>query len=543
VKLLALLVRHRFALAVIALGAFLHLYRLDVWPSPAGDEMNWFLMGVDVHEGRTPHLSEAGAFVPALFAYVVGAGFAGGSVDWWHARIVVAVAIVLLAIVAYAMCMLAGRPRAALFLLAWRLLAPWSLAWSRTTSVPYALATAIGTVGAIAFFMAIDARSSVRRAVGIVVSTQLLVLAFCGSPLAGLWAVGAGIVLLIHRDRRALLLSPGPAVALVLALVEVVPIVRGALKVAAAHGATWTGVTSYVGERTWNYLTAIADGLDGMATIQHFAWGRCASPAPSTVIFAATRLATCALLALAIHSCVRRTARSADPWGLRGAIMFGVAIVGTPVLLAPARDWGLGTIDTDRYAFAWSLPAALIVGALAEVAPRRGRLVPAIVSTWIVGPGSALWTLWQVNASIDCGVARADGGAWRGVQVAEGPRSIPEWLADATVRASPDGSLPLVVDDFFGLRAVEISLRARGAKNAVVFPKHGDGGEPLLPEGPFLVAMWPPSRFAPGMHWGNDVANTRLRASMPGRETKLVAAAKQPGGAPLLELWEVRGAR
>ncbi len=344
------------AIAVLLVGAALHLGRLTAWPSPAGDEMNWFDMASDAHAGRTPEMAEAASFASTLFARIVSLGFYVGEIDWWHARIGVAVLTLVLAAAADALLASSGRRTAGAVMLAWQLLSPWSLAWSRTASQPYAIMSGLGALGTILWWLALSEATPRRRAALLLASAQVFAVDLFRSPFAVAPIAAAELALVVHHRRRENMRWPWPWVALAMIFAETIPVARAASKVAGLHAYTFAQITADLGPRSVSFVRALLDGTDGAATILHFAWGRCQAPVATTAVFVAGRVLTVMLAVFLVWAVARKKARS-DEWSLPAAAGFVASAIATPILLAPARDWAMPTIDSDRYAFAWVMPS------------------------------------------------------------------------------------------------------------------------------------------------------------------------------------------
>ncbi len=534
----AVLGAHRWALLLFLVGAVVHLVRLDVWPAPAGDEVNWFEMAEDAHAGGSPQLQGIAGFASTLFARLVAVGFVGGKIDWWHARLPLALSVLILAALSYGVLFRAGRSRAGLFFMAWQLFSPWALVWSRTVSVSYAIMSGLGALGTLVFWIALDEKRATPRTLGLVIGSQLLMLDLYLSPFACAPLVASALVLLMHPARRSILRSPGPWLSLAFAAVEVFPMARAASGVAGLHGYTWAQISENAASRSLLFLRAIVDGLDGTATLQHFLWCTSATPVFSAVILFMARMSVLVIGALVLRAAVRGAARAEEPWAMRAVLTVAVALLTTPVLLAPARDWSMPTIDSDRYAFAWSMPAGMLVALVTSRGARLERVLSrAAMLAWVVLPGAALVVMAYLGPGPDCGVDRDGGGAWRGWRSVAGPKALPDWLADESMRAAEGGDAVLVIDDFFSLRAVQVSLRLRGARVKLLWPEHDAQQEPMLPSGRLLVALWPPSLFPQERPEGTEGPSMRLREIVEKRGGRRVAEATAQNGRPVLELW------
>jgi hypothetical protein len=122
---------------------------LGEFPGIAGDEGNWALMADAAARGSWVALPPEAAFVTPLFAWIL-APAAWVSVAWSSLR---AVPVLLVSLACVGVRVWGDEPlgprgaRAAAILLA---LHPWSVLWSRSISVPYALSLVCATLGPLA---------------------------------------------------------------------------------------------------------------------------------------------------------------------------------------------------------------------------------------------------------------------------------------------------------------------------------------------------------------------------------------------------------
>ena len=129
---------------LLLLALALRLPALERLPTPCGDEGNWAWYGRELAAGRAVALEPDARFVSLAFARLIAASISlfGSSFQAVRAPLVLGAALSMLG--AYALG--AGLRRRELGLAVAALLAthPWAVLWSRTATVPYALA--LGTM-------------------------------------------------------------------------------------------------------------------------------------------------------------------------------------------------------------------------------------------------------------------------------------------------------------------------------------------------------------------------------------------------------------
>lgn len=415
-------------LAVVALGLALRLPWLGAMPNPCGDEGNWPLLGLSLSRGLPASLPPDAGFVSTAFAWLIAGAFKVLGPSFMAARGVLVVGLV--ASVVAGASLLRRAPAAAFA--AVLLLHPWSVAWSRTASVPYALSLGLGALGSLAWFRALE----VRSAWGAFLAAQCLGVSFHFSPLAALPTLTCALWTLAPAQRWALrwpaLWASAGAGALHLA-----PLVRGVLAV--PRGGSATG-----GGRVVDAARMMVGDLSGASTLRHFA---------------GTSDTTEALAAAALVAALVVSARAVwrDPLGRFAALGLAVSVVGLPLMLAPARAWSMPTIDADRYGFALLVPWALWCAAWARSQPRRAVVVAGALAVAMTAP---LGVHFRYGGGPDLGlhVARG-GGRYRGWQVAGERVSLPVLVRRAVLDDA--GGRPAVVtwDDyaFHPIRFVDVA--------------------------------------------------------------------------------------
>ena len=341
-------------LSLVLLALALRLPWLDAVPNPAGDEGNWAWYGLEILEHRPAALHPDARFVSLAFARMIAAAYALFGPSFAAARSVLVAGVTASVVASYALSKRLSLPRAAVVIAATLALHPWSVMWSRTVCVPYALALSLGVIGPLAWLDALRT----RRWWSVLLASQLLGAAMHFSPLA-LIPIAACALWAIHQ-RLSWKLVP---IALT-GFAHVIPmLVAGAGVVRGYDGRPRHHFTLF-GERVYVYLRTVLGSLDGEATLRHVT-GHELPLAPELLVAAA-------VIAVLVIS-----ARPApeDPPPARdlsqyAALHMAIALVGLPVILSPARPWNLPAIDAERYGFVVVAPFALALGALAE---RRTR--------------------------------------------------------------------------------------------------------------------------------------------------------------------------
>ncbi len=415
---------------VVALALALRLPWLGAMPTPCGDEGNWPLLGLSLSRGLPASLPPDAGFVSTAFAWLIAGSFRVFGPSFMAARLVLVVGLI--------GCALGGarllRRGPAVAFAAVLLLHPWSVAWSRTASVPYALSLGLGALGCVAWWSALGARSTM----GTLLAAQCLGVSFHFSPLAALPALTCALWTLAPGQRWALR-WPALWASAVAGALHLVPLVRGVLAVprGAAHDH---------GGRVVDAARMMIGDLSGASTLRHFAG----------VTGTTEALAGVAWIALAVVS-ARAVWR--ESLGRFAALGIAVSAVGLPLMLAPARAWSMPTIDADRYGFALLVPWALWCAAWARSQPKRAAVGAGALAMVM----TALMTshfLWGGGADLGLDVARG-GGRYRGWQVARERVALPV-LVRRAVLDDARGEPAVVTWDDYALHPVRFVDVASG---------------------------------------------------------------------------------
>lgn len=509
-------------LLVLALAAALRLPALGWLPSPAGDEGNWATYGLLLSRGQPAALAPDASFVSLLYAHlisvsirVLGPGFAA-------ARAVGAVAVMVAIAGAYGIFGWLGSRRAGLVAATLLAVHPWSVAYSRTASVPYALALAAMTLGPLLFAAGLARRRSLVAAAGLLLSS----VAVHFSPLV---AVAAAACLLhgLAAPNRWALKRPAVLVACLLAALHGAPVVLGAIRVArtAPDLRSFESFWAHLGQ----YLHMMGTGLMGEATVRHF-----------TNLALPPRFAALLWIPLVILvATAGRTARRGPLNGF-GLLYLVTAFAVAPLILAPGRNWNLPANHMDRYLFA-VLPGFVLL--LAEASARgTARFVAAlaVLAAWLLvgGTGRLGWGL-MVRGGVDHGEGVFDGGSgYRGWLISDQPRSTLEQIRAAVLAEGGAGRGALLVADRtfipLGFALEGTGIPVFDVRRTTIPPRE---------DGLYFVLLWPDHVLAvgdpPTAPPKYVESNRRLRERMDRlfRRTRLVRVLRQPDGSPLLEIW------
>ncbi len=424
------------AALALALGLALRAPRLGAWPSPAGDEGNWALLGLRLHQGIDARLSPDAAFVTTAFGRLIATSFALFGASWASARMVPVAAVLVGAAASAWWCARLGHARAGAVVALVLAVHPWSVVWSRTVSVPYALSLALSVTGPLAWLDATRTRSPWRM----LLAAQLLGAGLHFSPLAALPIAACALHSFGTERPRGWSL-----VAALSGALHGVPVAMGAL-VAARVGAHAAALGIPFGAMVAGALRMMLGHLAGTSSAAH-----ASGLAPPWMLLGAA----CAYVVVAyVAACARHPLTRFARWYL------AIALVGLPVMLSPGRAWHMPTIDADRYGFALVAPLALALGGLASEASRRARAV-AGASLAGVALVTAAMLLGARGVGGDRGlfVARG-GGAYRGWQCPREGAALPDLLRDAVI-ADARGAPAVIAYDDYAFHAVRFSLAAR----------------------------------------------------------------------------------
>ncbi|MBI5515124.1 MAG: glycosyltransferase family 39 protein [Deltaproteobacteria bacterium] len=513
----------RGLLALLGLALGLRLPLLGAVPNPTGDEGNWAWYAHSILRGRPVTLPPDARFVSLAFARLLTLAYRLLGVSYGSARLVPVVAVLLAMVFAWRSLRRAGHPDAALAVAALVAVHPWSVLWSRTVTVPYALAFGLALAGPLAVYALVTRR---ERPWGLVPALQLCALGLHFTPLAALPALATGLWVLASSERRRAVAHPALAVGLLLALAHPLWLARGALGAAQAFSRPPLGAYfTLLPARLEVFARALLGGLGGEATVRHFTGEVLPWPAECALL-AAVALALAA--ALRVGTLLARFA----------ALQLAVATVGLPLLLAPARTWNLPGVDAERYVFAVLAPAVLLLGALAE--RPRGRSLVALVAL-VASVQTARVALGLLGG---CGPDRgaftlAGGGGYRGWKVPRERRAVAALVREEALRQARGEPVTVLVADH--------AFHPLHMLNADGGPPTVDVAKFPLPRAPgrlHLFVLWSPGVFAPGYLPAEDLAHQRsLEALLHGprfTQPRAVRALTQADGAPLVTLWTAR---
>ncbi|MEZ4394584.1 MAG: glycosyltransferase family 39 protein [Polyangiales bacterium] len=514
-----------FALgALLLLALALRLPALESLPNPCGDEGNWAWYGVELAAGHRVALAPDARFVTLAFAHLIALSLKlfGHSFAAVRAPLVAGVALGMVG--AFALARGLGRPRAGLVVAALLAAHPWSVMWSRTATVPYALALCTMTCAPLAL-LAATRQGGARRWV---VAGALLAAGLHFSPLALLTAVSCAGWMLSTPAARAQARAAGPWLALASAGLVASPVVLGAIAVAREGSTRPRHLFTVFGERLGVYLRTLLGAISGESTLRHFV-----APRPSL----AWELAAAAgVVAVVVAACwprrdddeVTRSLASLTRWGAM------TSMLGTAVLLAPARTWNLPGIDAERYGFAVLAPFAL---ALATAASRRrgGPGAWLLCALALVGPTRATLSSLRAGSGRDEGVwTLRGGGGYRGWKTSASAEAIATRIARDVDALRAGGPATIVVADY-AFHTLPFATGDAPVETVDVAKRE----LPRAPGRPHLFVRWSDGLLAPRVRdarRAND-ALTALMRSARFTSLRLVRRLPQRDGAALLELW------
>lgn len=519
-------------IVVLALAALVRFVALADLPAPAGDEANWTGWALDLHRGHSAEMPAEASFVSMAFAHILAASFDVFGASSFAARAPSAAAILLAIGVLYAVLAKLGGRRAAFVSSAVLALHPWSVAWSRTAAVPYALALATSTIGACLVALGVARRHGPSLGAGIVV----VAVGANFTPLTAATALGAGSFALA-KDARFVLRSPFTWAGVALAVASVAPRVLAALHVAHVVSPSVRAVPLATKLAYFGHM--VVTELPGEATLRHFGHG--ATSLTGALVLAAPFVA--ALVWSATYD-----VRSTSPTRGLGGFLLIAALVALPVLLAPARLWYLPDVDRERYLFVLLPGLALALGDLAESTAKARRFALALLG--VVAIGTARLGLDAARGGgLDHGTdVFAKGEGYRGFRATRDLGSPARHIADELQRHARRGS---------GIVLADASMRPIGFETVRRFPLSAHGHpafffaeaeyfpDPYSYTGDFYFVLWDRRVFARtattlGARTRNETLRTRMLRDYA--NVRLVRRYAQPNGAPLIELWRGRRA-
>jgi len=518
--------------AILALAAVLRVPWLGAMPNPCGDEGNWTWIAFDLYARRPAALPPDARFVSMAFARLIALAYDLFGPSFAAARAVL-VAGALVAIPAvYALLRALGARRAAWGVSLVLAAHPWSVAWSRSVTVPYALAFDLALVGTLAWLLAVERRS----ALGLFLAAQALSVAMHFSPLALIPLGAASLWLLTSPVRRELVKRPSTWFALIAGSLHVVPMLVAGVQVAhTADGRPRYYFTEFP-RRLWVFGRTLLGGLGGESTLRHFTGTQWPLPAELLVI---------AGVCVTLFAAWRKLPPPPSPDRERGdrgvrsfsLLYFALALVGLPIILAPARPWNLPAIDAERYVFVCLAPFALALGALAERRD-RSRWLAVFAVAWLVAmPLRRGVTHFLAGGGPDRGFyTLAGGGGYRGWKVPREREALPVLIRREVDRAREGRPATIVVSDyaFHPLHFVN----AEGGSptvDIVKFPLPERRGEL------HVFVVWADGMFAPGFTPRDWIDVHRRLVTLMRSEAftglRRVRTFVQPDGTPLIELW------
>ena len=274
------LVTHRAAILIpVAAAVALRSYGLGWLPSPAGDEGNWTLYAHQLLQGGAPELAPQAQFVSLLHAHLLAMTMRVFGETFLAARLVGAAAMIATVVVVYWLLARRGSRRAAMAASLLIAVHPWTVMYSRTAAVPYAIALATMTVGPLLWVSGVLERRPRLLATGVLVIS----LGAHFSPLTIIGAVACIVFAAVRRERRWVFTHWAPYAAVAVSEIHILPLLRSAMGVARA-GSPAPFFENFV-PNVGSYLHMMATGLAGEATLRHFTnsalppghrcWSRC----------------------------------------------------------------------------------------------------------------------------------------------------------------------------------------------------------------------------------------------------------------------------
>lgn len=532
---------------LLAFGAFAFFYRVGDVPSASGDEGNWMALGHRFVHGLPVRLGQDSRFVTTAFARMISLSFRIGGVTIGAARATLGVCVLLGVTLIYALSARIGARALGLSIGALLVTHPWTVWWSRSVVAPYPIPLVSSLLGAMLWVVAIaqyrkratDKRLLWKRHFALLVAGQLLVFALHFSPFGLLALLSCALWALIASDGRKALRTLGPWLSFAAVCLHALPIFLDVVTVVGqAHAGTRLNEWS---ARWRNLVRSMIDGLSGEQTLRDYVGDNARMPLGVTP----SRVVVVALVLAAIGVALRRAKQqdetaSHEARSLRAfaPLYFVVSALCLPLVLAPARDWWLATIDSERYFFAIISPAALLVATLTLSARRAGpALVALLAAYFVLGPDLRSARYFWREGGADHGYFSAHrGGGYRGYKVLAGPRSATTAIYEACRDASRGEPMTIAFNDY-AFHPVRVLIRVK--------PDHHLNSvyirDAMLPRGRRLcVPVWPEAMFEPGHIPGFAVENNRwMRNYVLHRmdESQRIAAWSQPNGAPLLEVY------
>lgn len=438
------------ASALFLVGLFVHFGKLGDIPSPAGDETNWLGLGLGISRGEDVALKPDAQFVSQTLGHLIAFGFRIFGPSFFAGRFVPAALVVACAAIVLLICFERRAFAMGLTASAFLLLHPWSIAWSRTVSVPYALSLSLMVLTPLVWIRAIEVTRPGARTVAMILAMQLWPLSLHFSPLGAI----AGMACLSWTAltaRRKLFLSPAFWLAAALAVAHGLPLVLQALGVAKLQHPRSTEVDA---EKLANYSAVLSDYLSGESTIRHFTSARMYGADLELLRTIVAVWAVCVAIYLVRHSAVR--GRAPLQYGMAGLciVLSAGAVVGLPIALAGARPWWLPGISADRYGFV--LVACLCLSAACAAQISRYGQVLALAGFFLfvaIRTPQMVEATWNGNRA-DTGTSIENGGGWRGWRITDARKSTVREVWETLDHVVPANQSLTVLAHGFGFQAL-----------------------------------------------------------------------------------------
>lgn len=535
------------AALLLCVASAAYFYRVGDVPSASGDEGNWMSLGHRIYVGLPTRLAPDARFVTLAFARMIALSYRlAGGVSIGAARAVLGASLLVGLALVLALTWRMRVPRAGAAVVGVLALHPWTVCWARSVVVPYPIALVTAVLGPLAWLHATgaygdaDARAGGwRRHLGLVLAGQVLVSGMHFTPFALIPMLACALWSIASADGRRSLRTPGPWLALGGALAHAAPVLWDAFSV--LQGAGPARRTEEFGPRWRNLVRTILDGYSGEQTLRDYVGDNAHAPlglTPSRALVLAT-LGASLWMALRPRRARDGIAGPAEDALRRFAPLYLItALLTFPLVLAPARDWWLATIDAERYLFALLAPGALLVAAATARGPAAALLLPAALCGYFaLGPDLRTARYFWRGGGPDHGYFSAHrGGGFRGYKVAAGPRSVTRAIHEACRDEARGGDMVIAFDDY-AFHPVRVLIRARpdaNLRSSYLRDAAFSVGQRLC------IPVWPEAMFAPGHipghavehnRWARDYALRRMDAP------RRIAAWTQPNGAPLVELY------
>jgi hypothetical protein len=511
--------KHLPFLGLVALALLLRLPGLGWFPSPAGDEGNWARYGLAISRGEPAALAPDASFVSMLFAHLIAISVKVFGATFTATRLVNVTGLIAGMTLAYAVLCRLGSRAAGLTVCALFAVHPWTVMYTRTASVPYALALAAMTGGPVLFVAGLIQKAPGMAGAGLVVTS----LAIHFSPLAAVALIACAAYSLYPANRWVLRTWP-LWTGVVIAVAHGLPVVLGALKV--AHAApNLPGLTGFW-QHLGTHLHMMGTALMGEATIRHFTNSAMTPMAAGFLILPLVGFVVVGILAG------------------RGGVLAGFPIlyfltglVVAPLILAPGREWNLPANHMDRYLFALLPGFALLLAEIVHLGRRFSTVAVIVLFGWLlVCSGRIGVSLFK--GGVDHGEGIFDGGSgYRGWLVSDVPVPTLVQIRDAVLAETSNGpGLIVYADRTF----IPLAYALDGSPIRAVDVRRTS--LPRTNDGIYFFLLWPDEvmsvRNPPTANPRYVGANRVLRERMAdfGR-VRLVRLLRKRDHTPLLELW------